>query len=48
MFRSASDHHQGANLYLVKNYSVITVEVLYHGYGLWGSLANTHEKELQL
>jgi hypothetical protein len=38
MFRSAIDHHQGVNLYLVKNYSVITVVVLFHGYWLCGSI----------
>jgi hypothetical protein len=38
MFRAASDHHQGVNLYLAKNYSVITVEVLFHGYRLCGSI----------
>jgi hypothetical protein len=38
MFRSASDHHQGVNLYLAINYSVITVEILFHGYWLCGSI----------
>jgi hypothetical protein len=38
MFQSASNYHHGVNLYLAKNYSVITVEVLFHGYWLGGSI----------